>query len=211
MAVGQTRHAILAAGRWLVEHGSLDDSSDVFWLHLNELLAVLRGDSKVPCQQIVTAHQAQYQQWAQLEAPVNLGVPPPKLPARPPAEYAVTEQPPEEPGRLTGKAASPGRRQGRARIVPMGTLVPEVAAGDILVAENAGPLWTPIFPILGGIILDQGSVLGHAVLTAREYGIPAVMYTRNATQRIPDGAWVIVDGTAGFVEIVERSDTESGM
>jgi pyruvate,water dikinase len=93
----------------------------------------------------------------------------------------------------------------------MGTLVPEVAAGDILVAENAGPLWTPIFPILGGIVLDQGSVLGHAVLTAREYGIPAVMYTRNATQRIQEGAWLTVDGTEGFVEIVERSDTERGM
>lgn len=211
MAVGQTRHAILAAGRWLAEHGSLADSSDVFWLHLEELLAVLRGDPKVPCHQIVAAHQVQYQQWAQLEAPVNLGVPPAKLSARPPAEYAVTERLSEEPGRLTGKAASPGRRQGRARIVPMGTLVPDVAAGDVLVAENAGPLWTPIFPILGGIVLDQGSVLGHAVLTAREYGIPAVMYTRNATQRIPDGAWVTVDGTEGFVEIVGTPGTEAGM
>lgn len=80
-------------------------------------------------------------------------------------------------------------------------LMPDLKPGEILVAENAGPGWTPLFPILCGIVLDLGAVTQHAATTAREYGIPAVMHTKNATLRIPDGAWITIDGSAGTVEI----------
>jgi pyruvate,water dikinase len=63
-----------------------------------------------------------------------------------------------------------------------------IAPGDILIATNVGPLWTPYFPLLGGLVLDGGSLTQHAATTAREYGIPAVIGTGEATQRIPDGA-----------------------
>jgi phosphohistidine swiveling domain-containing protein len=79
--------------------------------------------------------------------------------------------------------------------------VPAVRPGDILVAHNAGPLWMPILPLLGGLILDSGSLGQHAAVTAREYGVPAVIATGSATQQIPDGAWVTIDGEAGTVEI----------
>jgi pyruvate,water dikinase len=204
MATGQTRHAILAAGRWLAEQGQLDRQGDVFRLRLEEILTVLRAESTKPGREIVAARRAQYEQWAQLHAPLHLGVPPSRLPDRPPAVETAAEASPEELRRITGKGASPGRRSGRARIVAMSTLVPEVVKGDVLVAENAGPLWTPIFPILSGIVLDQGGVLGHASTMAREYGIPAVVSTRNATQRIPEGAWVTIDGAEGMVEIAEK-------
>ena len=71
----------------------------------------------------------------------------------------------------------------------------------MLVAENAGPLWTPVFPILGGLVLDQGVLFQHAAATAREYGVPAVINVGNATRRIREGDWVTVDGSAGTVEL----------
>lgn len=207
MATGQVRGGLLAAGRLLAAQNQLTEPGDVFWLHLQELLAILRGDARVPCAEIVARHQSEYKQWRQLQAPAMLGIPPSKLPPRPDTERETVQQPYQDPDHLTGKGASPGRRRGRARVVAMGTIVPDVAPGDVLVAENAGPLWTPIFPILNGIILDQGVVLGHAAVVAREYGVPAVMDTVHGTRQIPDGACVTLDGTEGIVEIERGSGT----
>jgi pyruvate,water dikinase len=69
------------------------------------------------------------------------------------------------------------------------------------VAENAGPSWTPIFPLLGGVVLDQGAVFQHAALVAREYGIPAVILTRDATNVIADGQTISVDAEQGVVDL----------
>jgi phosphoenolpyruvate synthase/pyruvate phosphate dikinase len=158
---------------------------------------------------IIATRQAQHAAWAQLEPPPLLGVPDAKLPERPPWQNELTTETSEETtaetstglGRIAGQAASPGRHRGRARVVRDLTPLPVLAPGDVLVAENAGPLWTPFFPRLGGLVLDGGSLMQHAATTAREYGVPAVIGTRNATQHIPDGAWVTVDGTEGMVEI----------
>jgi pyruvate,water dikinase len=94
--------------------------------------------------------------------------------------------------------------------VPETSLLPGAAPGDVLVAVNAGPLWTPVFPLLSGIVLDAGSPADHAAITAREFGIPAVYATRNATLRIPDGAWVTVDGENGLVQWDNPSSLPNG-
>jgi pyruvate,water dikinase len=93
-----------------------------------------------------------------------------------------------------------------------GALLPEISPGDILVAANAGPFWTPFFPVLGGLVLDGGNLGQHAAATAREYGIPAVINARSAlgpaTHSIPDGAWVTVDGSSGTVERLVKPEAE---
>jgi phosphoenolpyruvate synthase/pyruvate phosphate dikinase len=149
----------------------------------------------------VADRRAQHDAWCALEAPLYLGVPPAGLPPRPPLADAVTQAAAADSNRLVGVGASPGTARGRARVVPVGTLLPAVARGEVLVAQNAGPAWTPIFPILGGLVLDQGALLQHAATTAREFGVPAVLQTGSATRRIKDGDWVTIDGTAGTVEI----------
>ena len=79
---------------------------------------------------------------------------------------------------------------------------PKVQQGDILVAFNAGPAWTPIFPMLGGLVLDAGAVFQHAALVAREYGIPAVIMTKDATSVILDGQSITLDADQGIVELL---------
>ena len=74
-----------------------------------------------------------------------------------------------------------------------------MAAGEVLVFTHARPDWAPVFAILAGIVLDHGDLADHSAITAREFGVPAVYATTHATQRIPDGAWVTVDGDAGSV------------
>lgn len=90
------------------------------------------------------------------------------------------------------------------RVVREQLSLPQVSPGDILVAPNAGPLFTPLFPVLGGLILDGGSLGQHTAVTAREYGLPVIIATRHATRQMPNGAWIGLDGAAGTVEIASQ-------
>lgn len=73
--------------------------------------------------------------------------------------------------------------------------------GDILVAANVGQEWTPVFPLLGALVLDEGALFQHAALVAREYRIPAVILTKDATTSVREGQTITVDGDAGTVQL----------
>jgi pyruvate,water dikinase len=198
---GQLRRATLVATRWLVIRGVLTTRDEVFWLHYDEILSALRADVLRSFADVISVRQAQHAEWEKLEPPPLLGTPETGLPDRPLLRDEVTPAASGRKGRISGLGASPGQHRGRARVVPTSVLLPDLSPGDVLVAENVGPRWTPILPIVGGMVLDGGALGQHHAITAREYGVPAVIGTGNATRRIPDGAWVTVDGTAGTVEI----------
>jgi pyruvate,water dikinase len=71
--------------------------------------------------------------------------------------------------------------------------------GDILVAGITTPAWTPLFALATGIVTDVGGPLSHGSIVAREYGIPGVLGTGEATRRIQSGQTVTVDGGEGVV------------
>ena len=74
--------------------------------------------------------------------------------------------------------------------------------GDIWVAPGTMPAWTPLFASIAAVVTDAGGVLSHAAIVAREYNIPAVLGTGNATRKIEDGHTIEVDGDEGVVRIV---------
>jgi len=201
MMNGQLRHAILAAARWLVARSALVTTGDVFWLHYDEILSALRADAPRSFADLIAVRQAQVAEWEKLEPPPLLGTPEPGLPERPPPHDEVTPVALQGEAHIIGLGASPGRHRGRARVAPSSALLPDLSPGEVLVAENMGPRWTPLIPILGGLVLDGGALGQHHAVTAREHGVPAVIRTGNATRRIADGVWVTVDGTAGTVEM----------
>lgn len=216
LALGQLRTAVMAAARWLVEQDALRACDEIFWLHRDEITGALRSDpcgllDGEPMQERIRRRRAQYEEWKELDPPAILGVPLGELPARPKpnreastdAQKAAGTEVLHDESLLQGEPASAGRRSGRARLVSMSERLPNLDPGDVLVAENAGPLWTPLFPILAGVVLDQGVLFQHAATTAREYGLPAVLQTRDGTKRIREGDWVTVDGNRGTVEIHE--------
>ncbi|MEE8046813.1 MAG: PEP-utilizing enzyme, partial [Dehalococcoidia bacterium] len=97
---------------------------------------------------------------------------------------------------------SPGSFMGVARVVLTRTSrPPDVKKGSILVTDNTGPDWVPIFPLIGALVLDSGDNFQHASLIAREYGIPCVIQTKEATSKIVDGQIITVDGSAGTVTL----------
>jgi pyruvate,water dikinase len=76
-----------------------------------------------------------------------------------------------------------------------------IAQGDVLVTESTTEAFNILLPLLGALVTDSGGLLSHAAIVAREYAIPGVVGTRDATQRIPDGTLVRVDGDAGEVTV----------
>ena len=75
--------------------------------------------------------------------------------------------------------------------------------GDVLVAPSTDPSWTPLFVPAGGVVVDVGAALSHAIIVSRELGIPCVVSATNATRRIRDGARVRVDGNTGVVTVLD--------
>ena len=105
-------------------------------------------------------------------------------------------------GALLGQGASPGRATGRVRIVSGPEDFDAFQPGEVLVAQATAPAWTPLFGRAAAVVTDGGTLAAHASLVAREYGIPAVVGTGQATRRLATGQLVRVDGTTGTVAVV---------
>jgi pyruvate,water dikinase len=101
---------------------------------------------------------------------------------------------------LRGIGTSAGRATGRAVIVDDPSNA-KIRRGDVVVARHTDPGWTPILSVIGGIVMEEGGLLNHCSIVARELGIPSVVGVSRATRLIPEGACVTVDGGAGFVKI----------
>lgn len=106
-------------------------------------------------------------------------------------------------GAITGHPASPGRARGRVRLVDGPDDFALFRPGEVLVAKATAPAWTPLFADAAAVVTDTGNLAAHASLVAREYGIPAVVGTGNATHLLHTGQPVTVDGSKGIIETHE--------
>ena len=93
---------------------------------------------------------------------------------------------------------SPGKVTGPVSVILSPADFADMRPNTILVRSTTTPAWTPLFTQASGLVTDIGGVLAHGSIVAREYGIPAVMGTGNATQRLVSGQQVSVDGDAGL-------------
>ncbi|HEX7157250.1 MAG TPA: PEP-utilizing enzyme, partial [Burkholderiaceae bacterium] len=214
--------ALMACGRRLVKLGLAKEPEDVFFLNFAELTEVLDDVARnepvgvyhhialVP--PLIVERRRQWAGVADLQAPLTLGKVPEKMTdpiaikvfgiiddvLHPKGEKVVA-------ARLEGFAASRGVVEGPARVVMHFEEFAKVKSGEILVCPYTGTAWTPLFLKIGGVVTDTGGMLTHAAIAAREYGIPAVVGTWNATASIRDGDQLRVDGTAGVVEVLRRA------
>lgn len=107
-----------------------------------------------------------------------------------------------DPRALQGLPTSPGTVEGRARVVRELDGIGCLEKGDILITNSTDPGWTPVFAIIGGLILETGGMLAHGSCLSREYGLPAVTVA-NACSHIADGAHIRVDGHTGMVSVLD--------
>jgi pyruvate,water dikinase len=218
--LGLVRRALLEAGRRLQRRGAVTDVEDVFEAEPDEVRALLGAETADPSPAELDRRAAERRAQSALEPPLKIGEaepPPPSADVLPPAVARVINammlslnmQVPEQPslksvnGQVTGLGVSAGRYQGRARLVRGAQDFETIVSGDVLVARITTPTYNVVLPLLGAIVTDRGAALSHAAIVAREFGIPAVVGTTDATLRIPDGARVVVDGDRGIVTIEE--------
>jgi phosphohistidine swiveling domain-containing protein len=189
------RRCALRLGQQLHTRGVLDQPEDVFFLTRAEL------DQRSSLHQIVSQRRAVWERQRRLLAPLTIGRPPRLVQRELLATVdAVRTGGPVGEGAIVGQPASPGRATGLVRIVAGPGDFDRFQPGEVLVARATAPAWTPLFARAVAVVTDGGTLAAHASLVAREYGIPAVVATGDATTRLRDGQRVTVDGGAGTVQ-----------
>ena len=103
--------------------------------------------------------------------------------------------------RLSGIGSSPGTVAGTVRVVDKLDNLDKVESGDIIVTEMTTPDMVPAMKRAAGIVTDQGGMTSHAAIVSRELGVPAVVGTDDATDRLRDGRLVTIDGDMGVVQV----------
>ena len=214
-------------GGVFVAHGFFADAEDIFFLRRTEIHDALydlcigwatttdaRGPTYWP--EIVARRRAIYER-------LRTWTPPPAL-GRPPTEitepltimlWGITQEvvdewlgdSGEETATLRGVAASGGIVRGRARVVTTADDLHAVETGEILVCRITAPSWAPVFSKIAAAVSDIGGIMAHTAIVSREYGLPAVVGTGFATQRIQTGQLLEVNGDDGVVTLLEEEGT----
>jgi pyruvate,water dikinase len=201
------RILLIAIGKKLAQAGLLDDPEDVMYLHYNELRLLMTNPAAVDALALVSqrrdereqAYQIRPREWVGTATKTALAFPYNALWGFPEKFY---KEPPQKTGEVRGLAASPGVVEGKARNVASLEQFDQVHEGEILVCRMTNPAWVVLFTKIVGLVTDAGGVTSHPAVVSREFGIPAVVGTSNATERIKTGDRVRVNGSTGVVEVL---------
>jgi pyruvate,water dikinase len=195
------RRVALAIGDELCGEGRLRHRDDVFMLTFDELDTLLAGGAMFP------DHLADEVR-GRIRAHAELGT------MRPPDTFVLPQggylDATETRGasaasphtKLAGTSACGGRATGRAAVLTDVTESHQLHAGDILVTRQTDPGWGPVFPLISGLVMERGGMLSHGAIIAREFGIPSIVGVAGATQLIPTGTTVCLDGDRGTVRLI---------
>jgi pyruvate,water dikinase len=220
-------YAGIEAGRRFAKAGILETPEDVFYLTYEEILEALDSCDEAPevaaygyshlLRPLVAYRKDQYAKAEEDKGPPFVGMLPDKI-DDPIAikvfgltDFVLDKARSEMAGKvmevqkiIKGFPGAPGVIEGPARVIVSHEDFPTLKTGDILVCPYTSPAWTPIFPKIKGVVTDSGGMLTHAAITAREYGIPAVVGTWVATATIKNGDIIRINGNEGTVEILSK-------
>jgi pyruvate,water dikinase len=193
----QIRRMLSELGRRLAGAGGIAGPEDIYWLEggeLDVLAATLDQGGTLPGHAAVVDERISNWQMMRKIVPPNV-LPRNSLLSR----FAPRED--QHGDTLKGMGASAGKVTARACVMRGSEDFARMQPGDVIVAVITTPAWTPLFARASAVVTDIGGPLSHSSIVAREYGIPAVLGTGNATRRIQDGQMITVDGGAGTVSL----------
>jgi phosphohistidine swiveling domain-containing protein len=201
------RQMLLTLGGRLVEMGIITADSDIFWLTKREVEVAARrldrGELRADAMDEAIAQRKAIWLAARMATPPVM-LPQLKIFGAKQAWLKWWRGKTRVGNRLKGVGASPGSAVGPACLVHGPEDFGRMITGDILVAPLTTPAWTPLFARAAGIVTDVGGPLSHGSIVAREYGVPAVLGTGDATARIANRQTILVDGSEGTVILSPR-------
>jgi pyruvate,water dikinase len=200
------RRLIVEFGRRLAQAGALDAANDVFFLVPDEL----QNGQDAPMQRLVQERKIEMEQFGHVIPPPMLGTMPAfemtdggsMVRALFKGEMKPANTSNNEMNKVKGSPGSAGVARGTAKVIRSLAEAGKLQPGDVLVTIATEPPWTPLFATAAAVVTDSGGVLSHSAVVAREYRIPAVVGTGNATSTFLDGQLLEVDGNAGTVRVV---------
>jgi pyruvate,water dikinase len=205
------RLVLLAIGRRLVKDGLLDDPEDIMFLEYDQLRAYVGNPQEYDGRGVLAeakkkwqdAHYIRPRDWVGTVTHWAMYVEPYHTlwgwPERWERAQRGEDLPKDE---VHGLPAAAGLVEGIARVVRGPEEFDQVKKGEIMVCIMTNPAWVVVFSKIAAVITDTGGVLAHTAVVAREFGIPAVVGTGDATYRIKTGDRIRVDGNSGVVEIL---------
>ncbi len=203
----RVRLVLIAIGKKLVAQGVLLDPEDVMYLRYNELRAVMAGSFPAEVSELVSDRRDQREDAYQLRPRDWVGTATEEALAFPyltnwgfPEKFY--RKPAESENVVNGLPASSGVVEGTARVLLSPDEFEKVRKGEIVVCRMTSPAWVVLFTRIGGLVTDAGGMASHPAVVSREFAIPAVVGTSDATRRIKTGDRVRVNGSTGQVDIL---------
>ncbi len=203
---GEIRQIALAIGTKLASKGIIDNCEDVFFLHWDEIRALAVGKYLYPevIDDIIIRRKKAFK-----ENDKNVM---PGFFIRDKGMYYVDSNTKKsniynKNNSFSGVAVSGGLKKARARVILDPAKDSKLEHGEIIVAQSTDPGWVPLFRLAGGIVLENGGMLSHGAIVAREFGIPAVAGLEAIASIIKDGDMLILNGDLGTVEILREEGT----
>lgn len=218
------RRGYLAIGRKLAESGTIDKPEDVFMLNQWEIERVILLPHLNDLRWITRPRRAAWEGWVDrfnkegewrpsvyTDRPggIDEAIEKDMLPSMDPicVKLIIGEMPvprPELKADLLGICGCPGEVEGPARVIVRYEELNQLKPGEILVCPGTNPAWTVAFGIVGGVIGDRGGTLSHTAIIGREYGVPTVVNTFVACEKIKTGQRIRVDATQGAIYILDK-------
>lgn len=187
------KQALLKEAERLVQAGVIHDIEDIYYLTFEELHEAV-GTHTLD-DRIISKRKDEYKLYEKLTPPRVMTSDGEMITGA----YKRGNLPADA---ILGLAVSSGVIEGRARVI-LSMEDASLEEGDILVTAFTDPSWTPLFVSIKGLITEVGGLMTHGAVIAREYGLPAVVGVDHATKLIKDGQRIRVNGTEGYIEILE--------
>lgn len=199
--LNEARVALFELGRRLHGAGHLHHPRQVFMAQDEELEALVSDPASL--RETLASREQQWTALHDVEEPTFVEGGKPLVPLTELPRRKETKASPAGPGEvLQGGPGAAGVARGRARVVLDADGISDFQPGEILIAPQTDPSWTPLFMVSAGAVVDVGAMGSHAMIVSRELGIPCAAGVVGATKRIPTGALVEVNGSTGTVTVL---------
>eukprot|EP01124_Arcella_intermedia_P009335 TRINITY_DN1608_c0_g2_i2.p1 TRINITY_DN1608_c0_g2~~TRINITY_DN1608_c0_g2_i2.p1 ORF type:complete len:650 (-),score=165.01 TRINITY_DN1608_c0_g2_i2:32-1855(-) len=194
------KRELLKVGGELVQSGVLGEVEDIFYFSLSELHQLLGGNAQFDARVLCNERKDRHERCQRLR--------PPRVITSDGEVFNGSGRDAScfPKGAVPGTPVSVGVIEARAHVM-LSPSDSSLGPGEILVTKFTDPSWTAHFNSAGGLVTEIGGQLTHGSVIAREYGIPAVVGIDNVTDLIKTGDFIRVDGSAGYILVLEKSST----
>lgn len=185
---GMVREIFLHIANNLHAQGIIDDTSDIFYLTIDEVL----GGDMTHAKKRIAERKKQYAAYP-TQAPANRII-------LEDGKSPISSREPIQIDTLSGTPVSTGVVEGEVLVVLDSTQVASTK-DKILVTRTTDPGWVFLLAHAKGIISEKGSLLSHTAIIARELSIPAVVGVPRATEQLVTGQHIVLNGDTGTIEV----------